>query len=259
MSALNQFVEFCKVVSSAVIGSNAAVVQNVTGAGGFAMDEDGNVTGEDESDDGGEQGHEQETFGALGIVARPLPPEGDLFAEALALRTDDGLIPYAYRDLRLHRALNPGGDPVTPAEGQIMLVGYGGAFLSHAMTAGNVGSRRGNVTTLYVPYDFDGSGVPQKAHAISIDPTTGNSSITFVHGDGVFLSLTDDAGAGGPGIVWAIDGSTFGRISAGEFVVNAAKIALKGNVYLGAQAEAGVPLLPGVASPPGPSVFISPA
>lgn len=253
MSFLNQVVEFAKVLGSAVGGPNAATLFNVTGIGGFALDADGQVTGADDADDGGEQAHEQETFQALGVIGRPLPPEGDLFAEALTLRTADGLVPFAFRDLRLHRALNPGGGTTTPREGQLMFAGYGGAFLSHALTPAKT-----NVTTLYVPYAFVG-GVPTKAHAISIDPSAGNSSVSIVHGDGVFFTLTEDAGAGAPGIAWAVDASTFGRISAGEFVVNAAKIMMKGNVYLGAAAELGAPLLPGPTSPPGPSVFISPA
>lgn len=259
MSFVNHVIEFAKVISSSLGGPSAATLFNLTGIGGFAVDADGQVTGEDVSDEGGEQAHEQEAYQALGIVGRPLPPDGDAFLESLALRTADGLVPFAFRDLRLHRALNPGGGSTTPREGQLLFAGYGGAFLSHAMTAGNVGAKKGNVTTLYVPYAFDSEGVPQKAHAISIDPTDGNSSITLVHGDGVFLSLTEDAGSGGPGITWAVGNQTFGRISAGEVLVQAAKIYLKGNCYLGAQAEAGLPLLGGPVSPPGPSIFISPA
>lgn len=257
MSFLNQLVEFCKVVASSVSPSNGAVLYNLTGVGGFTLDEDGIIDGEDESDEGGEQAHEQEGYGALGIIGRELPPERDLFAEALALRTDDGLLPYAWRDLRLNRALNPSGVATTPAEGQLMFVGYGGAFLSHSMTEGNTGSKRGNITALYVPYDFDAAGVAQKAHAILIDPTSGNSSIQLIHGDGVRLTLSEETGAG-PGILAAVDGSTFLRMSAGEFVVNAAKIMLKGNCYLGASAETGAPLLGGAITPPSPSVFVSP-
>jgi hypothetical protein len=258
LSLLNQVIEFVKVIGSAVGGANTTTLYNVTGIGGFAVDDDGLITGEDETDDGGEQAHEQECFTALGMIGRPLPPEGDLFTEALTVRTGDGLVPFAFRDLRLNRAINPSGAAVTPAEGQLLFVGYGGAFLSHAMTAEASGSKRANVSTLYVPYNFDSNGVPQNAHAITIDPTTGNSSISIVHGDGVFLTLTEDAGGGAPGIVWSTDESTFGRMSAGEFVVNAAKITLKGNCYLGAQAEVGLPLLAGPASPPSPSVFVSP-
>lgn len=242
MSFLNQVLEFCKVIASSVGGTNTTTLYNLTGIGGF----------DDEDDDGAEQAHEQECFTGLGLIGRPLPPEGTLFAEAIAARTGDGLVPIAFRDLRLHRALNPSGAPVSPANGQLMFVGYGGAFLSHAMTAENTGSKKGNVVTLYVPHDFDGSGVPQKAHAITLDPSSGNSSISIVHASGAVVTLSDD------GITMAIDGSTFATMRAGEFSVSAARICLKGNVYLGTSAESGLPLLPGVASPPSPSVFVSP-
>ena len=258
MSALNQIIEFAKVIASSVAGPHAAALFNLTGIGGFSYDEDGAVVGEDTSDDGGEQAHEQEAYQSLGIIGRPLPPEGDLFAEALTLRAEDGLIPFAFRDLRINRAINPSSNGTTPREGQLLFAGYGGAFISHAMTAAPTGSKRGNVTTIYVPYDFDGDGVPQKAHAISIDPSDDNSSISIVHGDGVFFTLTEDAGAGSPGILWAVDGQTFGRMSSGEFLVQAAKITLKGNCFVGRQAEAGAPLLPGPTSPPCPSLHLSP-
>lgn len=244
MSLLNHVAEFVKVIASSLGGTSGAVLANVVG-----------ITAGD--DDTGEQAHEQETYGALGVVGRPLPPEGDAFAEALALRTEDGLVPYAWRDLRLHRALNPSGTPTTPREGQLMFAGYGGAFLSHSMTDDNTGSKRGNVSVLYCPYDFNADGVAQKAHAIILDPTTGNESISVVHGSGVFFTLSGNTGSG-PGIVASVDGSTFLRMSPGELSVSAAKILLKGNVYVGRQAEAGAPLLPGIASPPCMSLFVSP-
>lgn len=255
MSLLNQVVEFCRVIASSVGTQNGAVLYNVAGIAGLATDEDGAITGTDDDMAAGEQAHEQDAYGVLGVIGRPLPAQGDAFAEALCFRTDDGLVPIGFRDLRLHRAINPEGGATTPREGQLMFAGYGGAFLSHAMTPANTGSRRGNISTLYVPYDFDDDGVPRKAHAISIQP----DSISLVHGDGVFFSLTDDAGAGGPGIVWAIGDQSFGRISASEFLVNAPKITLRGNVYLGRTPEVGAPLLGGPISPPSNSIFISPA
>lgn len=244
MSLLNHVAEFVKVIASSLGTTNGAVLANVVG-----------ITAGD--DDTGEQAHEQETYGALGVVGRPLPPEGDAFAEALAVRTEDGLVPMAWRDLRIHRALNPSGTPTTPREGQVMFAGYRGAFLSHSMTEGNTGSKPGNVTVLYCPYDFNGAGVAQKAHAIILDPTDGNESISVVHGSGVFFTLSGDTGSG-PGIVASVDGSTFLRMSPGELSVSAEKILLKGNVYVGRQAEAGAPLLPGIASPPCMSLFLSP-
>src|SRR5262245_50248310 len=247
MTALDAVAAFVKVLGSALVGGEPTY--NVKGIGGFAgFDGDG-----DDSDAGGEQGTGQAQFGysSLGIIGRPLPPEGSEFAEAVALRVDGGLNPIGWRDMRLNRA-------VEPEPGQLVFAGYGGAVLSHAMTDDDVGSRRANIATWYVPFEFDGAGVPTKAHVISIDPTPGNSSISIVHSDGVFFSLTEDAG-GGPGISWAVDATTFGRMKAGEVLIQAPKIMLKGNVYLGAQAEAGAPLLGGPISPPGPSIFISPA
>lgn len=257
MSFLNHVVEFVKVIASSVGSKNGAVLYDVAGIAGFATDESGAITGEDASDEAGEQAQEQEAYQALGVIGRPLPPDGDMFAEALSVRTEDGLTPFAFRDLRLHRAINGGGPPTAPREGQLMFAGYGGAFLSHSMTAGNSGSKRANVTTLYVPYAFDSGGAPTKAHAIIIDPTTDNSSISIVHGDGVILTLTEETGTG-PGIVASVGGSTFLRMSAGELTLQAERVLLKGNVFIGRAAEAGVQLLGGPVSPPCPSLFVSP-
>lgn len=245
MSFVNHVVEFCRVIASSVAGTNGATLYNVAGIAGF-----------EPGDDQGEQAHEQEVFQSLGVIGRPLPPEGDLFAEALAVRTEDGLLPFGFRDLRLHRAVNPSGTPTTPREGQTMFVGYGGAFLSHSMTAAATGSKRGNVTTLYVPYDFDSNGVPQKAHAVILDPSNGNSSISLVHGDGVFFTLSEDTGTG-PGILASVDGATFLRMAAGELTLQAERVTLKGNVYLGRDAEHGVQLLGGPISPASASIFVS--
>lgn len=256
MSLADRIVAFVKVVSSALVGGEP--VYNVTTGGGFRLDATGTVLGEDDSDDAGEQAPGQIGYSSLGIIGRPLPAERDVFAEALALRIDGGLTPYAWRDQRLFRAINPGGSNGTPAPGQLLFAGYGGAFLSHAMTPADVGSARANISTWYVPYDFDGDGVPAKAHVIAIDPTPGNASISLVHADGVFVTLTEDAGGGSPGITWAVDAATFGAMRPGEFTVQAEKIMLKGNVYLGRVPETvPVPLLPGVASQGCPSLYLS--
>ena len=243
MSFLNHVVEFCKVIASSVGGANGATFYSVAGIAGFDGAE-------------GEQAHDQEVYSALGVIGRPLPPSGDLFAEAIAVRTEDGLLPIAFRDLRLHRAINPSGTPTTPREGQVMFVGYGGAFLSHSMTAEATGSKRGNVSAWYLPYQFAADGTPQRAHAIVLNPAD-PSSVTIAHGSGLFFTLTEDAGSG-PGIIASVDGATFFTLRAGEFTVNAEKILLRGNVYLGRAAEAGAQLLGGPISPPSPSVFVSP-
>lgn len=154
--------------------------------------------------------------------------------------------------------LNAAAPGTTPREGQLLFAGYGGAFLSHAMTAGNTGSKRGNISTWYVPGDFASDGTPQKAHAITLDPTPGNSSISIAHASGLFVALTEDAGGGAPGIVASVDGATFLRMAPGELTLQAERVLIKGNVYLGRAAEAGVQLMGGPISPPCPSLFVSP-
>lgn len=262
MSVLDSVVEFVKVVASEVAGPSHAVLHNVSGAPAFRFDataaEGREEVTVDEDDSAGEQATSQSAYQALGVVARPLAPDADGYAEAAALRTSDGLETIAYRDLRLNQSLNPTGAGTAPAEGQVMVVGYGGAFLSHRLTDVDTGTKRGNVTTIYVPHDFDADGVPQKAHAIVVDPTPGNSSIHLAHADGAFLALTEDVGTGEHGITMAVGDESFCRLSESELVLQAPRIMLKGVVSLGAQAEAGVPLLAGAASPPCPSLFVSP-
>ena len=55
-----------------------------------------------------------------------------------------------------------------------------------------------------------------------------------------------------------VDAGTFMQLKPAEFLLQAPEMMLKGNVYLGAGAETGVPLMAGAASPPSPSVFVSP-
>lgn len=258
MSVIDGIIEFAKAIASEVSGPNSAVLYNLTGAPGFRVDAEGNPVDSDDNDEAGEQAISQTGYQSLGIVGRPLPPDGELHAETVSARTGDGMEPFAWRDLRINRALNPTGAGTAPAEGQVLFAGYGGGFVSHRPTDGNTGSKPGTVTTIYVPADFDADGVPQKAHAIVLDPTPGNSSVQLIHADGVFLSLTEDVGIGEPGISWSTSDESFGRVSESEVLIQAPKIMLKGNVYVGAQPETGVPLLAGAASPPCPSLFVSP-
>lgn len=248
MSALDQVVAFVRVLGSTLLGSAREPVFNVSAIGDFdSLDADPG---------GGETAPEQLGHAPLGFVARPLDADDDGFAEAIALRVDGGLQPLGWRDLRINRMLNPDDPGATPAKGQQLFAGYGGAFLSHSMTEEPSGDRRANISVWYVPHDFSGR-TPGKAHAIIIDPTEGNSSLQLVHADGMRVVLTEDTG-NGPGILLAVNGETFLRMSDGELTLAADKIMAKGNVYLGAQAEAGVPLLAGALSPPSPSVYVSP-
>ena len=247
MSALDQVVAFVRVLGSTLLGTAREPGYNVAAGGDFdSPDADVNQ---------GETAAEQIGHQPLGYIARPLDPDVDGFAEAISLRVDGGLQPLGWRDLRINRMLNPDSPGATPEKGQQVLAGYGGAMLSHSMTAAASGSRKANIGVWYVPYEFSGR-TPGKAHAIIVDPTAGNSNISLIHGDGMRVTLTEDTG-NGPGLLLAVDGQTFLRMTAGELTVNAARILLKGNTYLGAQAELGVPFTGGPAMLPSPSVFLS--
>jgi hypothetical protein len=141
---------FFRVLGSTVSSKHSAVLEGL----------EGTVGGPDE-DDPGENMVDVEAYGALGIVARPRPPEkidGEMMnAEGYGFRTLRGTIPLARRDLRLNRRFP------NPKPGSVALVGYGGGFLSFDDAAGDT-----SLGTLYVPYARDGSGNVTKAHMISI-------------------------------------------------------------------------------------------
>ena len=167
-------IQFAKVVGSSLAtaaagGVSKAVQYAIAGIADAENlgDVEGNLlTGDDE----GERTEDGDVFGQVGIVCRPLPPttSGTLseHAEVICVRTADGLVPVATRDVRLRMFGN------APNEGAVALVGYGGGY--HSISpVDNDDLTKGAIQTIYCPYDFDSDGVAQKAHAITIDPTSG--------------------------------------------------------------------------------------
>jgi len=178
---LDYAIAFGHVIGFTIAKATKAVLLNVTGAAG--PPDLVNLEKEEE----GENAPAQEMYGALGRIVAPLHPTKlgkDLIKpEHMAARRGDGLVPFAFRDLRLH-ALYP-----SPKEGTIADVGYAGAFVANEPTFNPDGSPKSTVWTLYVPFAFV-NGVPTKAHLFSIDGTTGNVSISLVHADGMGLLIT---------------------------------------------------------------------
>jgi hypothetical protein len=148
---------------------------------------------DDPSDSRGESKDGQEVFSSGGVVFRPPPPDKsapDLFCEAIAARTSDGLVPLVFRDKRIIERINRGGG-VAPKEGQILYAGYGGGFLSFELVTN--GTR--DQTQLYIPYERNGAGVPTKAHAITLGKDgTGKALVSVVSGEGPRLILLDNKG-----------------------------------------------------------------
>lgn len=192
-----------------------------------------------------------ETFAALGLIGRPLPPDNrdgrDEHMEVVCVRQQDGLIPIAARDLRLRMGGN------APGDGVLAFAGYGGGF--HSLTpvaAGGAPDGGGTLHVLYCPYDYDGNGVAQKAHSVILDPTGGNESVVVAHASGCAVTMTNDEL-----VMKSPDGSSWIGLSNDGITIVGKSIQLSGGVIIG-NAQTAVPLLAGAASPPCSTLLVSP-
>ena len=262
-SASDCVVSISAVVGSEVISSPSGearrVAYNVSGVPSFT------VSAGDPSDDlglnDGESADETDVFSALGMIGRPIDPEessgpaGNKYAEAVCVKEQDTLVPVSYRDLRLKMGGN------APLEGQLAFVGYGGGFISQsAVDTSNLDD--GTIQTIYCPYDFVG-GVAQKAHTITLDPSSGNESISIVHADGMAIFLQSDGSIqiqtdGVPSGTGSTVQQSYLKLEPGKITMNADQLVLNGTVYVG-DPNLGVVMTPGAASPPCPRLFLSPS
>lgn len=229
-----------KIVATSIAESTGAILNDVIGHVGFGDNPDDESTGEESKG--------MPSFGSLGVVGRALKQSRmngkAAYVEAILLRFKDSLIPVVVRDLRINKRAFPNG----LAEGQTGIANYGGASLTHSIPNGENG---GSVGTWYVPYDFNSSGVPQKCHAIVIDPSGG---ITIAHGDGMAVVMGD-----GGLTLRSQSGVAYLNLNGDTIAMRATNITIQGKVAMGGNPAIAVPLAAGPASPPGPNVFISPA
>ncbi|HZL93542.1 MAG TPA: hypothetical protein VFB99_07860, partial [Vicinamibacterales bacterium] len=119
----------------------------------------------------------QPLYGQVGFYCRPDPADTTGYAEYLGLDTEDGKLPIAGRDLRLNSKVNP-------KDGEVGAVQYGGGFISLAHNA----DAAGTTTVIYAPKLSGGS--VEKAHAITLDTSTSNLSVSIVHANGMAVLLT---------------------------------------------------------------------
>lgn len=215
----DRLVDFARVVKSSLSSETGAIKFDVVGVG------------DEEAPDGSEDATrpEQPAYNGLGLLGRPRPKEtinGEAyFLESLALSGDDGLVPFAYRDPRILYWLNKGGGS-SPKEGQIMVAGYGGAFLSFETK--DAANGPANVAVLYVPYSRDANGTPQKAHAVIVDPTSGAEVVSMIHGDGGQISILRQRE-----IMMIAQNDTWLHLKPSEVNIQAQKINLLGTVNIG--------------------------
>lgn len=240
-------VRFGSVLSSSLSKRTGAVQLSVVGIAGFDHE-----TGTSDPADAlvSERTDDTELYSAPGIIGRPLP-ESNLngtieHMDMIAISTGDGLVPFAYRDLRVKM----GGD--APGPGTFAFVGYGGGFHSLTPVAkASDPSGGGTIQTLYCPFDFNAQGVAQKAHTVMLDPTPGNESVMIVHAEGMAITMFDGAlvmknAAGDATITLDADGIKLN----GQVQIN-------GGLIVGEPANA-VPLLAGAASPGSTKFWVSP-
>jgi len=179
VAAFDAVMGFGRVVKSAISEQSGAVQFDLEGLG----------FDDDPTSARSEVKPAQEVFGPLGSYGRPLEPASsgqDQFAEYLAARTSDGLVAFGFRDRRILEMMAKGASGDVPKVGQLMTGGYGGAFLSFEYEADELRDQ----TTLYVPYERDGSGVPTKAHMLSIGvDANGTPLLAVISGEGPRLTL----------------------------------------------------------------------
>jgi hypothetical protein len=250
-------IQFGKVSGTSVLTDSSGATQwNVTGIAGLdgTLDESEPII----SDDDGERTDNADVFGALGIIGSPLRPttfdNRDEHAEVACLRTADGLLPLSTRDIRTKMQGNG------PTEGTIALVGYGGAFhsISPLLTKSGtndeiIESIDGATHVIYCPYDFNSSGVAQKAHSITIDPTSGNESISVVHSTGASVFIDKDESIQ----MQTKDGKSFIRLENGKITMQADQLVLSGTTFIGDPfSTATLPLLAGALSPACPRLYL---
>lgn len=231
-----------------VVGSSLGTVGSAVGSvlydlKGLGRDDDASGA----SDQGGTK---QEVFSANGLYSRPPKDEAEP-TQVIAAQLGDEKVPIGINDKESLKRANAGATvPSMPAEGQRLLVGYGGAFISFQQKPG-----KADLVELYVPFDRGADGVPRKAHTIIIDPEGGpDGRIGIVHASGLSITMTTD-----DGIVMRADANTRMTLSPGRCEIIAADITLAGNVKAGPGALTGVvvPAATGALAPSS-TVFISP-
>ena len=232
---------FAKIIATTVGEASKALLANLAGpAASFDLQNP-------EADAGAEFALKQELFGALGLLVRPRAAGAKAWAEAACLRLGDALLPIAFRDLRLNANY-----PV-PKEGAVALVGYGGGFHSLEDTANNSGDQKATVQVIYVPYSFT-AGTPAKAHAITIDPTPGNESVTVVHGEG--MALTMMAGGKNSVVLKNKTGNAYIEVN-DDGITLSGNVVVAGGMVVGASVPgAAAAALPAMTSALTPSAFL---
>lgn len=136
---------------------------------------------------------EQDFYGIAGHYCRPMPPDLVGHCEVVSMRLEDDDTVIASRDLRMNKR-------VQPNEGDVGIVHYGGGFATLRWDVDN----RGTLVAVSSPRLDSQLDQIESAHALIMDPSSGNSSIMLLHalGSGLIANKNGDiliANKGGSG------------------------------------------------------------
>ncbi|MEE9395186.1 MAG: hypothetical protein V3W41_22065 [Planctomycetota bacterium] len=215
------------ILDELAIGLGRVVASQIKGAKNAVLLSLKFLEASEDDDDSGEAHPEEPYYRSLGMYGRPRPavktadatannPEGE--AEVIAAKLDDRAYTLAFRDLRIDEKLNP-------KDGEVGIGHYLGGFISFKVNDDGDGTN----IQIYAPHQ-DGSGTPDKAHAISMDSTAGNSSISIMAADGQSIAMTKE----GSVIISSADGSAFIEVKNGDLIISGASISFPGGALVGA-------------------------
>lgn len=155
-------------------------------------------------------------WGQFGFASRPADTGAGACMACYLVNGDQKLI-IATRD---NRHVDKIGD-LKP--GGVSVYNQTGSFLT-------LDGATGTCTT-YVPYAFDGDGVAQKAHAITVDvETDGSESINIVHGEGMAITML--AGGKNSVVIKNKAGDAYIEINDDGIVLNG-NVKVNGGITLG--------------------------
>lgn len=191
-----------RVLATQVSATTKAVLVDVAGPGGGRTDVELLALGMKPAGNTCERATGEVLYGQLGVIARPRPPNREGIAEVLTVRTSDGLTPIAARDTRTS-ARYP-----APKDGDVAVVHDAGGFVSFTdngdkvampppdpppdpAVVKRVGLPKGTTVALYAPKLTD-LGAVDRAHALALDTSESNESVSLVHALGMALLMTKE-------------------------------------------------------------------
>ncbi len=167
-SALDHVLTFGRIILAAVKGDQKAILANVA----LFDDDAGNPAG---------GANEQAMYGTAGFYCRPMPPDDRGVCEGIVASETDAATVVASRDLRCNARVNP-------SEGELGIAHYGGGFLSLSWDD----DKRGTLVVISAPRLDSALEQTEAAHAIILDPSSGNASIQILHQLGSGLVANKD-------------------------------------------------------------------